>query len=213
MSKSIAELRASQHTALPERTMQLCLAQILVAEVQQLEEERSNIIAAERDEEGQSKRPRRQGEGRNPRLVEIEARFEDLADEMREHTGELRIRAITGGEWRRWVDAHPPREVGRHEGGQPLFDRVDEDIAYGICNAVDLYHDLARYVISWNGAELAEGDWDFIANRAAPGDLNDLCRQVVQMHEAVGAKAPLSRRHSSGTTRDEPALNSPSSSE
>lgn len=213
MSKSIAELRASQHTALPERTMSLCLAQKLVAEVQQLDEERASILATERDEEGQSKRPRRQGEGRNPRLDEIQARFDELADEMREHTGELRIRAVTGGEWRRWVDAHPAREVGRRESGEPLFHQIDEEIAYGIANAVDLYHDLERYVVSWNGDELAEGDWQFIANRAAPGDLNELCRQVVQMHEAVGAKAPLSRRHSLETTPDEPASNSPSNSE
>lgn len=213
MSKSIAELRASQHTALPERTMQLCLAQKLVAEVQQLEEERAEILIVERDQEGRPKRPRRQGEGPNPRLAEIQARFDELADEMREHTGELRIRAVTGGEWRRWVDAHPAREIGRREDGRPTYHQVDEEIAYGICNAVDLYHDLSGYVVSWNGADLAEGDWDFIANRAAPGDLNELCRQVVQMHEAVGAKAPLSRRHSSATTPDEPASNSPSSSE
>lgn len=213
MSKSIAELRASRHTALPERTMPLCLAQKLVAEVQSLQEERDAILHSERAVEGEPSRPRRQADKPNPRLTEIAARFDELSDEMREHTGELRIRAITGGEWRRWVDAHPAREAGRRDDGQPLFHQIDETIAYGICNAVDLYNDLQRFAVSWNGDELAEGDWDFIANRAAPGDLNEVCRQVVQMHEAVGAKAPLSRRHSSGTTRDEPALNSPSSSE
>lgn len=213
MSKSLAELRASQHTALPERTMPLCLSQKLVAEVQALQEEQSAIIAAERDSDGQPAKPRRQGEGKNPRLAQIEARFDELGDLMREHTGELRIRAITGGAWRRWVDANPARETGRREDGQPVFHQVDESIAYGICNAVELYHALSDFVVSWNGDELAEGDWDFIANRAAPGDLNEICRQVVQMHEAVGAKAPLSRRHSLKTTHDETASSSPSSSE
>lgn len=213
MSKSLAELRASQHTALPERTMPLCLSQALVAESQSLQEERDEILQAERVQDGEAKKPKRQADKRNPRLVEIEARFDELADEMRAHTGELRIRAITGGEWRRWVDAHPARETGRHDNGQPIYHQVDEAIAYGICNAVDLYLALSDFVISWNGDPFAEGDWDFIANRAAPGDLNELCRQVVQMHEATGAKAPLSRRRSSETTPAEAASSSPSSSE
>jgi hypothetical protein len=213
MSKSLAELRASQHTALPERTIQLCLSQALVAEVQSLQEEYDQILQTERVQDGEPKKPKRQADKRNPRLVEIEARFDELAEEMREHTGELRIRAITGGAWRRWVDAHPAREAGRHDNGQPIYHPLDESIAYGIANAVDLYHGLSEFAISWNGADLAEGDWEFIANRAAPGDLNELCRQVVQMHEAVGAKAPLSRRRSSETTPVEAASSSPSSSE
>ena len=39
MSKSLAELRASSRTSLPERAYSLCLAQSLVAELQALEEE------------------------------------------------------------------------------------------------------------------------------------------------------------------------------
>ncbi|GHJ59131.1 hypothetical protein NOK12_16490 [Nocardioides sp. OK12] len=182
MSKSLAELRASTRTSLPERSYSLCLAQGLVAEVQALEEEaadlRTQALTAD-DDEG-SKPPRRIGEGRNPRLAEIDARKEELFAEMREHTGELRLRGKTAGEWRRWVDAHPAREKNA----------VDEQAAYGMVNASDLADTLGDYAVAWNGADLGEGDWDFIANRAPAGDIKELCRLVVQMHEVPGARAP-----------------------
>lgn len=200
MSKSLAELRASAHTSLPERAYALCLAQGLVAEAQSLQLERDYLAVPAGDDGEQQGSPKRNGEGPNPRLAEIDARLEELWAEMREHTGELRLRAIPAGEWRRWVDTHPAREDNK----------VDESAAYGFCDADALLADLAKYVQSWNGDPLAEGDWEFIANRAAAGDLKELCRVVVQMHEVQGAQAPKgSRTPSSATSPNGTASSSP----
>lgn len=204
MSKSLAELRASAHTSLPERAYSLCLAQGLVAEAQSLQQERGDLdleratlTVGRTDENGEaSGPPKRVGEGDPPRVAEIDARLaeiderlEVLADEMRDHTGELRLRAIPAGEWRRWVDTNPAREDSK----------IDEDAAYGLCDSSALLGSLRRFATSYNGDDLGEGDWDFIANRAAPGDLKAICREVVQMHELAGALPKGSRKGSSAT--------------
>lgn len=192
MSKSLAELRASSRTSLPERAYSLCLAQALVAEVQALEEEEA-ALRVEVQRRLESDAPKRQAERvSDPRLGEIADRKAALYDEMREHTGELRLRGVSAGEWRRWVDAHPAREKNQFDAGA----------AYGLCNASDLLAALSDYVVSWNGDPLAEGDWEFIANRAPSGDLAELCRLVVQMHETPGVRAPGKSQKPSSETPD-----------
>lgn len=179
MSKSLAELRASTRTSLPVWSYSLCLAQGLVAEVQQIEETMLDLRVAPR-EEGEAAPPRRLVNGPDLRLAELEARKAALYEEMREHTGEVRLKGKPAGEWRRFVDAHPPRAENK----------ADEMFAYGLCDADALLAILGEFVESWNGDPLAEGDWEFIANRAPAGDLKEMCRQVVQMHEMPGARAP-----------------------
>lgn len=204
MSKSLAELRASAHTKLPERTYSLCLAQGLVAEVQRLEEERTEILLEQAGEEGQSKRPRRGGEGPNPRLAEIDARLAELYEEMREHTGSLRLRGINAGKWRRWIDDNPPRIAEYDPQGKPILNPLDIAAAYGYCNSSALAETLGEYAAAWNDEPLDADGWAFIAQTAAPGDLKELCKIVVQMHEAVGSRAPgKSQKPSSKTTPDE----------
>lgn len=196
MPKSLAELRASNHAALPERTMELCLSQALVSEVEALDIEKRSLSIETARKDGEDGPPgRKSGPPADPRVAEIDARLEELYDEMREHTGQLVLRATTGGEWRRWVDAHPAR----------VDDKFDEGVAFGYCNASDLLATLGDYAVSWNGTDLGEGDWEFIENRAAPGDLKLACQTVVQMHEAGGLKAPKSQRPLSVVPTTEPA--------
>lgn len=178
--KTLAELRASKKVSLPERTYPLCLSQSLVAEAQSLEEERQSLAEAKPTDDGKGKPPTRVGEKADPRIAEIEARFEALMEEMREHTGELRLRGTTAGEWRRWADDNPARKDSK----------IDEDAAYGLCDASALLATLGQYAVAWNSDALAPGDWDFIESKAAPGDLKELCRLVVQMHEGAGIRAP-----------------------
>lgn len=204
MSKSLAEMRQSPRASLPERAYALCLAQGLVAEAQSLEEERA-VLAVEPppSDPDVPQPPRRMSEAPpepDPRIAEIDGRLEALWGEMREHTGELRLRGVSDGEWRRWVAAHPSREDNKR----------DDAAAYGFCNADDLADDLGTYAASWNGDPLGEGDWEFIANRAAPGDVKELCRIVVQMHEVAGAQAPKgSPRATSATSLNVTAQPSP----
>lgn len=206
MSKSIAELRASAKATLPEWTYEMCLSQALVAEVQKLQAEKAQreVDAKREQPESGTATKRKMAEGADPRIEEIEERLEALYDEMREHTGTLLIRAETAGEWRRWCDAHPPREDGRDERGRPVVLAVDESVSYGFCDASALMARLGDFAVTWNGAELQAGDWQWIEERAAGGDLKEIARQVVLMHEGPGAKAaPKLQNTSSETTPDE----------
>lgn len=211
MPKSIAEMRTSPSVGLPERPVRMCLAQKLVAEVQSLAAEHEQIVNQVKIDPDKPGTPRRAGQGKPARAEEIEERVAALHEEMREHTGELLLRGIGAGRWRRWVADHPVRQVGLTKEGAPIWNPVDEEIAYGYCNADDLLDELGSYVVSWNGEPLADGEWDFILTNAAPGDINEAVKVVVQMHEFVGAKAPLSQGPSSKTTPDVSASNSPSS--
>jgi hypothetical protein len=177
MSKSLDELRASKSTGLHERTYSLCLAAGLIAETQMLHEELATLPAQKRaaDDSEREGAPRRAGEGVDPRYAEIEARMEAIFEEMDEHTGELRLRAVPNGTWREWVDEHPAREDNKR----------DEQVTFGICNADALVDDLGMFAHTWNGDELKPGDWDFVASKAAPADLKAMAGLVVVMHERV----------------------------
>lgn len=194
MSKSLAELRASTRTSLPVWSYSICLAQGLVAEVQRLEEQilEARLPRRDADDDGP---PRRLAEGVDPKIAELEDRKAALYDEMREHTGELRLVGKPAGEWRRFVDANPPRKDSQ----------ADEMFAYGLCDADALLARLGEFVESWNGEPLSEVDWQFIADRAPAGDLKEICRQVVQMHEMPGARAPKLQTPSSTTASSAPS--------
>lgn len=175
MSKSLAEMRQSKATSLPERSHRICLASALIAEVQALTEEQAHLeIPRGSDEDEPSGPPQRLGQGEPARAAEIRDRLAELWDEMDEHTGELRLRAIDNGEWRRWVDEHPAREGNDRDGR----------VAFGVCNGDDLLDSLGKWAQSWNGEPLAEGDWEFIRAKAAGGDLVAMAHSVVAMQEA-----------------------------
>jgi hypothetical protein len=178
MSKSLAELRQSKSTSLPERSYSLCLAAALVAEMQTLTEELATLPIRKRsvgDDDKQDGPPRRAGEGVDPRAAEIQTRMGELWDEMDEHTGELRLRAIKDGDWRLWVDEHPAREDNKR----------DAQVTYGLCDADALIDDLGRYAATWNGEDLAPGDWDFIESKASTADKKAMATTVLVMHEQV----------------------------
>lgn len=210
MSMSIEELMASPHAGLPERTYGLCIAQKLVAETQALEEERAALLVPRRgadapaDGDQAPARPRRATDRPDPRLAEIEERLKELYFEMEKHTGSLLLRGVESGDWRRWVQANPPRMEER-DGAEPALSRVDDYAAYGVCDADALLEDLGRFAVAWNGTDLTPTQWQWLRTKASPGDLMEICRWVVQMHESTGFRAPLSQRPSSTTTPDETA--------
>lgn len=161
---------------LPERSYPLCLRRDLLAEVDALTNQLRDAEITGDDVDPESLPPKRLGEGEAPAVTGLRAKLSSLYDEMDEATGDLRLRAIQDGEWRQWVNAHPPRDG----------DQRDADIAYGMVNADDLAADLAQWVLSWNGDLLDEGDWDrSIAPLASGGDLKALVSIVLQIQEAV----------------------------
>lgn len=191
---SLAELRASKKTSLPERTYSLCLAQGLVAEAQALTEERDALLLQARrarsDEPEAPAPPQRMNAPVDPRQDEIDARMVALFDEMREATGVLRLQAVESGKWRDWVAANPPRMVERD--GKQVLHPIDAEVAYGYCDADALLDDMETYAASWNGEPLGAGEWAWLVTQAANGDLREMCKIVVQMHESEGSRAPFS---------------------
>lgn len=176
MSKSLAELRQSPRVGLPERTYQLCVASKVLGEFQSLlsdleDAQLADAAKAEGDESAAP--PKRMGD--SPATAKIRARMTELNAELVEHTGTLTLRGLNEGAWRLWVDEHPAREGNER----------DDHIAYGYCNADDLIDSLASFAHAWNGDELGSGDWAFLADNAAPGDLKAIAQLVVKMHETV----------------------------
>lgn len=206
MSKTLAELRAekAQPASLPTHLARLCLDQKVLANIQRLTAEKHHIeitTPAPVDDDEKQTRPRRAGEGVNPRLAQIDAELEAEYDAMREAEGELLLQAGEGGAWLRWKDDHPPREGNES----------DERLAYGLCNAADLMDDLGSYVVSWNGDDFGPGEWDdWFKAKVAPADLGALVNAVVAMHESrilVPKSSTGSSKHlTSVTDSDSPAV-------
>jgi hypothetical protein len=180
----------------PTRTIEICLAQDLVAETETLGRELLDLkIATGRGDDDDVPRKLSEG-GLPPRAAEIEARLEAIYDEMVEHTGTLRLRAESPGAWQRWKDAHPPRV--EDEDGRQTVSPLDLDVAAGYCNATDLFDRLRDFAESWNDEPITDDDWAYLIDNAAAGDLKDACRRVIDMHEAGGSHAPKLRKLSSG---------------
>lgn len=195
MSKSLADLRAEKATqSLPTRVMPICLNQELIADVQRLEAEKRDLLidAARKPADDDQDAPPQRLAGpaaTPPRVSEIDTELEALYDRMREYEGELLLRAIPGGEWQRWKDAHPARE------NNP----TDADIGFGLCNAVDLLDTLDKFAAEWNGEPFGPGEWtDWFVQKVAPADLRDICANVVSLHEQR-VSVPKSQSSSSGT--------------
>lgn len=175
MSRSLADLRKSEHVGLPERTYQVCLAPKLTGEVMRLVGELQDVTAdaaAEQAGDGPA-RPKRMGDP--PAVAQLREQLAAVRQQMAEHTGTVTLRGTTDGLWRRWVDDNPPREDNAR----------DVSVAYGICNADALLENLHAYAVAWNGDDLAAGDWEFLQANAAPGDLKEIARIIVAMHEAT----------------------------
>lgn len=190
---TLAEVRARKQT-LPTREKRVCLDLAAISEVEVLEAEKRDLLV-EAEERKDGGRARKASEGANPRLAQIETEMESLFDRMRESEGSITLRAITGGEWHRFKEANPAR------GEDDANHKLDEKIAWGVCNASVLLDELPRFVAAWEGEELQSGDWVTIADQIAPADLRDIVTTVVSMHENLnGAIVPPKSRSGSGKT-------------
>lgn len=201
---TLAELRAQRPVHRPERALTICLAPHIVAEVQSLTDELQALaVAGVRgvDEDGNREGPpARMGDGEDPEADAIRARLAELLDEMDQHEGELRIRAVDDGEWRRWVNEHPARQKDVDPAGHAR----DVEVARGYCNADDLIDDLGKWAYTWDGEPLAEGDWGILAATIARPDKKQVARGVVGMHEQMDVDLPKWRTSLSATLKRSP---------
>jgi hypothetical protein len=205
---TLAELRAQKGPApLPRatRTVTLIEGQHLLAESEALEEERIGLLVqAERDAEAAEDdgRKRTQKAGQKPeptkpaRVVEIEARQKEIVGELAGYQSVIGLRGFSGGDWQRYKDEHPPREDNA----------ADVRLTGSLCNASDLFADLGRFVVSWEGDDLVDGEWNsWLAERITYADRRDLVRAVVELHEARLPRSPKSPSSSSSTESSETA--------
>ncbi|RNL63650.1 hypothetical protein EFK50_07865 [Nocardioides marmoriginsengisoli] len=202
MSKTLAELRAqSGPMPLPKATLTVTLieGQHLLDDAQRLDQERSDLLAAGRrtDDEGKPTGPpakagvgAKESKDRNARLDSIASELDVVGVSLADHQGEIGLQGLSGGDWQRFKDDNPPR----------LDNAADVRLTGGYCNATAVFNDLARYVVSWNGEPVPEGDWDsYLAERITYSDRRDMITVVVGMHEQGLARAPKLPSSSSQT--------------
>jgi sulfur carrier protein ThiS len=193
MPKSLAELRKSPHVGRPEQEFHLCVAGKLNVEFDRIETEIERLLeenppTARTDEDGEpTGPPRRLGQKQlHPRvkkqLDEKNARREELRAEMAEHTVVLLLRARPDGEWRNWVNEHPPREDNR------LDERAGHDVDALI---EDLRTNPRAYVVAVNGEAYTDDDWAFIWSSTADGDQWRMATTVRGLH-LTGVDVPKS---------------------
>jgi hypothetical protein len=176
MAKSLAELRSAPPTERRTGSVRLCLRPDLVSRVQELTGELAELS------EPEFTRPRKMMESappEHPRAIEIKGELDGVLAEIEDHEGEVVVRAnLDDGEWRRWVDAHPPRPEG-----EPGHDR-DRRITGGLANADALIDTLGTFAYTWNSEPLAEGDWASVFEPVvSTGDKAEMARTVVTLYE------------------------------
>lgn len=215
---TLAELRAqSGPQPLPRTTKVVTLVegQHLLAESEALLDEMKDLAREEDRLKSKSSRtdaggeksgpPRKAGEGAASarrldeiaaRVEELEARLKEIPDDLAEFQGEIGLVGLTGGDWQRFKDDHPPREDNR----------ADVVLASAMCDSSALFEALGKFVKTWDGEAVTAEDWDgWLSERIAYADRRDLVPAVVKMHEVGAARSPKYRSASATTARSESA--------
>lgn len=198
---TLAELRAQAGPKpLPKatRTVTLVEGQHLLAKSQQLQEELVDLLMqAERDREAakddgrdRTRKAGQKADDPDPRIEKRRAEIRSVVDQLEEFQSKVDLTGFEGGDWQRYKDQHPPREDSK----------ADRDLTGDLCNSSDVFNDLGRFVVAWQGDALLDGDWDgWLAERICYADRRDLVKVVVDMHEARLPRAPKSQSSSSPT--------------
>lgn len=197
--KSLSEMLADTAPApLPKASavVTLVTGQHIVDELEQIERDYSDLLSSPmpgaKDESGEATGPPLKAGQSNRRMAqarELQERSQDALRRLADHQVTIGLTGISGGQWQRWKDEHPPRQG------------VASDVAvtHGWCNAADLLDDLARYVTSWDGEPLKPGAWDQLAEQVVYADRRDLVTKVVEMFENGVTRSPFSQSGSSTT--------------
>lgn len=193
--QSIAQMRASGKVRQATGTHTICLDAGLADQYTAKREELAAAYVAL--EEAQAADPGRVG-GAGEKVRKAKAKIKRLgrevdviADNMREFEVEAGFHRHPGGEWNRFVADHPPRTEATDEFGRRPF--VIRDAAHGAVVDFDaLVEDLPAWVDTLNGQPITDEDWEFVADNASPGDLDDLAQKIIDLHTQAGAGAPKS---------------------
>lgn len=188
MTKSLADLRKSEHVGRPETTFPICVAGKLNAEFDKIDYELDQLLKNPRNTPASAdsdapQPPRRMGQkGIDPRVHELNARRDELREIMADHIVTLHLRAREDGHWRAWVNDNPPRDDNR----------LDERAGHNVDALVDWIRDNPRDIVTAiNDAAYDDEDWAFIWGNAADGDKWRLAATVRGLHQA-GVDVPKS---------------------
>ncbi len=194
---TLAEMRArTGPKPRPKATRRVTLVegQHLLDESRRLQEQLVDLVASQPGDVNDSERtgpPRKAGAKSDPRIAEIETAQAAILRRLAEHQGEIGLTGLDGGAWQRWKDLHPPREGNR----------ADMVLTGSLCDSSSLFGDLGTFVTSWNGEQVAEGDWDgWLAESITYADRRDLVTAVVAMHEESVVRSPFFSSSGSSTT-------------
>ncbi|MCM0622720.1 hypothetical protein [Nocardioides bruguierae] len=205
MPKSLAELTAGTPSR-PERPATVVVGDGVkfLVEITNLQTELEDLLRERMAEPGAARGPRKMGEGAD--VIELQQKIAAAADAMGEYEGRLTVRATrSDGEWRQWVDKHPPRaegEPGRNRDVE-LTGFDDGTRTWARCNADALLDDLATYVVAWEDEPLAEGQFDALG--VSPPDKKILARTVIGIYEDEAVDIPKWRRGLSGMQTSAPS--------
>ena len=207
MSKpSLAERRAAAGPVpLPKatKTVTLVEGQHLLDESERLQNELVDLLAeAERDEESEEAREskdrtRKAGAKPESSRADLEARVDAIREaqaalweRLAEHQAEVGLVGLTGGDWHRFKEDHPPRPDSE----------MDKRLTGGWCSATAVFDRLGDFVKSLDGEDLAGEDWSsWLAETITYADRRELVSAVVGLHESRLNRVPFSSTASSTT--------------
>ena len=176
MAKTLAELRQSEYVGLPERTYPLCMAGKVAADVEELEAQ-LDALPERTANGGQGQRVGRKSDQRR-----IEEEIEKLREVMNDHLVPIRLQAKAGHDWRAFIAEHPPREK----------DALDQRTGF---NVDEVIANLDQFILHVSGEKLKKGEWAWVVENAADGDLKEMTRLLIDMHNTA-VDVPKSRLNS-----------------
>lgn len=198
---SLAELKAEagpEPRPVATVTVTLVRGQHLLDESNRLRERLVDVLArAEVSEEEAESRAAAQkwSETAEPDEAEaIKAEHATILPRLAEYQADLGLVGISGGDWQRFKEEHPPRKDNA----------ADQRLTGSWCDADALFAALGRFVSTWDGEPVQPGAWDeWLAEKICYADRRDLVSTVVDMYETRVNRIPKSSSDLFGTPTSE----------
>ena len=172
--KTLAELRTSPNVGLPQTDYALCLAgklnrtiAILGVELNELEARLAKIPAPDPDAPRKPTTmldvdPRTE---LDEEIAAKRAEYDVAVEGMEEELSPVLLTAKDGGKWEEWVEANPAREDNE----------LDMRVGFNLRALQAVLHE---HIVTISEQPLVPGDWEFIVENAAPGDLRQMALTV-----------------------------------
>lgn len=188
---SFAEF-SSRAASLPTWPMEIFTDLECDADITSLENERMDILEAQdAAKEAGTARARKAGQGKNPRLAEIETALKPLYERRAQSVAILKLREMPFGDWGRFVEEHPASESA-----------IDKVVGWGIVSVVAVSEALGEFIVGWDEEVIPSGAWTADHTAKIPsGQIQTLIREIVH-HQQKLWEIPPKSQSGSGPTED-----------